>query len=110
MPRDIETILENHHAAQARRDSGQPVWDRTVLLGGVFRNQEMTFEQRRDGIVAALRSSGWPRVAADPQGLAELFEELADTADGDSFDVVWDVVYDVANEDRVWIDTVSTRR
>jgi hypothetical protein len=66
----------------------------------------MTFEQRRDAIAAAIRSSGWLRMTASAEHLEDLLKSLASAADADRFDEVWDEVYDLADEDRVWIATV----
>ena len=100
--RDIESMLRNHAAATALRAAGQPIWRHKIDLRHVFREERLTFEQRRDAIVRRLRTSAW--AVGNPEVL-ELADELADTADGDQFDQVWDAVYDQADEDRVWIAT-----
>jgi hypothetical protein len=82
-----------------------PVWYETVRLSDVFHNEEMTFEQRRDEIVRRLRASSWVKCADDNDVLPNLIDELKNAADVDEFDTVWDVIYDYADADRVWIDT-----
>ena len=105
MPRTIESILDAHHAATERRNSGRPVWSMTLNLRGIFHNEQMTLEQRRDGIVAAVRASRWLHIAQDPEGLEEVLDELSGVDESGWFDAVWDQLYDHANIDRVWIET-----
>lgn len=78
-------------------------WLLTVNLADVFRNEELTFEERRDAIVQRIRASGW--ITEDDYSLDNLVEELGDAEDTDEFDAVWDVLYDHADADRVWIAT-----
>ncbi len=103
MPRDIEHIVDTHRIAQQRRDAGLPIWDRRINLAGVFRNENLTFEERRDAIVRKIRASGW--VTDESWSLDNLVEELGDTENVDEFDAVWDAIYDQADIDRVWIET-----
>lgn len=83
-------------------------WKNTVKLGYVWQNDDLSFEEKRDEVVARLRQfevvdedyAGWP----DPC-LEELLDELAETDDEDYFNMVWDAVYDWADTDhRLWID------
>lgn len=83
-----------------------PQWTYTIRLGDVWRNPTMTFEERRDKIVARLQASRWLR-EADSCVIHNLVEELGGAPDADEFDAVWDVIYDEANADRAWIDTTS---
>lgn len=71
-------------------------------MSDVFHNEALTFEQRRDYIVARLRSSAWHR---DSEAVQEFTDELADSENGDEFDGPWDGLYDEADLDRVWIKT-----
>lgn len=103
MPRTVEHIVETHLLAQARRQAGRPIWDRSIRLGDVFHNDALTFEQSRDEIVARVRATQW---CEDSDVVRDLLDELADCADTVEFDAVWDAVYDEADIDRVWIDTL----
>lgn len=103
MPRDIDHLVETHRLAQQRRAAGLPVWDRKINLGDVFHNDSLTFEQIRDVAVQRIRRSGW--LTDDDYTLTGLVDELAETADADEFDCVWDEIYDHADIDRVWIAT-----
>ncbi len=79
-----------------------PHWAKTIRLGDVFHNDNLTFEQRRDRIVRKIRRSGWPD---DNPHVARLVDELAEADGVNYFDGVWTAIYDEANADRVWIDT-----
>lgn len=109
MPRTAEHIVAIHQHARARVAAGLPVWAHTINLKGVFHNETLTFKQRRDQIVGILRASDW---LTDTTGslfhlwdLNELVDDLAATTTLDEFDVVWDAIYDEADDDRVWIKT-----
>jgi hypothetical protein len=110
MPRTAEHIVACHQHARARVAAGQPVWEHTINLAGVFHNEDLTFEERRDRIVDVIRASTWYKNRVEGTNvfdvLYELVDELADTTTGDEFNVVWDAVYDEADYDRVWIKTV----
>lgn len=107
MSRTVESILDAHQAATARRAAGQPVWEYRINLGHVFRDEALTFEERRDAIVGVLTRSRWMREAGEDDILTALVEELGDAPDAEEFDEVWDAIYDRANADRAWIDTTS---
>lgn len=79
------------------------VWRRRLNLGHVFHNDDLTFEQRRDRIVSVLERSGW---AIDNPDVGALLDELGETEDADHFDEVWNAIYDEADRDRVWIETI----
>lgn len=105
MNRNIEHIVATHRLAAERRAAGRPVWDYHINLSDVFHNEAMSFEERRDAIVARLRASRWFTDAEEGGELHQYVEELADTVDGDDFDCPMDAIYDLADTDRVWIAT-----
>ncbi len=80
-----------------------PTWTLTINVADVFHNDDLTFEQIRDTVVQRIRASGW--IGEDDHTLGDLVDELGDAADTDEFDAVWDVLYDHADADRVWIAT-----
>jgi hypothetical protein len=103
MPRTIDHIVETYRIAQARRKAGLPAWAHQIDVSDIFHNEALTFEQRRDRIVARLQASAWCR---NSEAVQELTDELADSENGDEFDGPWDDLYDEADYDRVWIKTV----
>jgi hypothetical protein len=102
----VQHKVEMHRLASARRAAGKPVWDHTIKIGHVWRNDEYTFEQRRAEIVACVRRSSWYKTAVteEDSDLVELVENLATEGDVEEWDCLWDEFYDLADHDRVWID------
>lgn len=83
-------------------------WTYQVDLTPVFHNEDMTFEERRDEIVRRVRRNIWFRKYEMEDGISELevaVEELATSEDAEEFAWAWDVVYDIADDDRCWIKT-----
>lgn len=114
MPRTVEHIVACHQHARARVADGLPVWAHTINLAGVFHDETLTFEERRDRIVMIIRAHLWLNVVPDTRimgslfhlwDLQELVDELAETTEPDGFNVVWDDLCDEADYDRVWIKT-----
>ncbi len=93
--------------AQQRRDAGKPVWDRKISLGDVFHNDEMTFTERRDAIVARIKGSGWMKLHEHDSEFETILEQMSSMDDPDDFDYWWDELYDYADDERVWIDTTT---
>lgn len=105
MPDTVEHRVEMHRLAQQRRAAGRPVWEHQVDVSDVFHNDDLTFEQRRDKIVARVRQSVWFKSKDESDDLPQWVEELADAEDTGEFDPVWGAIYDEADYDRVWIKT-----
>lgn len=75
-----------------------------VSLVGVWRNLDMTFEQRRDEIVRRLRASRWFKDAGHPYTLLhQLVEELSDAKDTEAFNSAWEAISNEADADRARI-------
>ncbi len=82
-------------------------WQYVIRLGDVFRNEGMTFEQRRDAIVDRLCGSDWYQAYADADDptLWELVNELSYAEDFDEFNDTWSSIYDLADDGhQAWID------
>jgi hypothetical protein len=105
MPNTVEHKVEMRQLARERLDAGKPVWDRKIRLADVWRNEAMTFEQRRDAIVARLRASAWFKGYDEYDELPQSVEEMADAETKAAFNDVMDEIYDIADADRVWIET-----
>ncbi len=99
-----------HSLVEERRQAGQPVWAKTIRLGTVWKNPDLTFEQRRDAIVRRLRASGWLEHSDFDDELGAVIDELAGSADPDAFDSTWNDLYILADWDRVWIDLDEPNR
>ncbi len=105
MPDSADHRVEMHRLARERVAAGMPVWDRRVNVADVFHDEAMSFIERRDAIVARLRSSGWLDGRDEFDGLVEAVDGLANADDDDEFNAWWDEIYDHADADRVWIAT-----
>jgi hypothetical protein len=105
MPNTVEHKVEMHRLARERVAAGKPVWGRKINLADVFHDETLTFEQRRDAIVARMRASSWLKGRDEFDGLVEAVDGLADAEDADEFDGWWDDICDIADADRVWIET-----
>lgn len=106
MPDTADHRADMHVLAQERRRYGLPVWDRRINLADVFHNDEMTFEQIRDAVVAVIRNSGWLDGRDEWDSLVEAVDNLAEAEDDDEFNGWWAEIYDHADYDRVWIATL----
>ena len=102
--RDLDHIVEMHKVAAARRREGRPIWDKHIRLGDIFYDDSISFADKRDQIVSRIRASGWLDGRDEFDELVETVNEgLAGAEDEDEFDAAWDVVYDFADIERVWI-------
>ena len=82
-------------------------WKHKVLLGDIFHDDDLSLHNKAEIIAKRFRTQ-FP----DNDDLEELLDELVDAAENDSiswFDVVWDHIYDWADEERVWVDTSERR-
>ena len=107
MPDTAEHRADMYRLASQRRAAGKPIWDRKIRLGDVFHNDDLTFEQKRDLIVSRIRTSGWLKGCDEYDDLVMFVEELSETTTAAEFDGPWDEIYDIADAERVWIDTMS---
>lgn len=81
------------------------VWNRTVLLTQLWRDTDITIVDKAKAIADVLRKSGWRDITAHQILLDELLEELEGAESFKEFDAVFDGIYDLADLDRVWIET-----
>lgn len=75
-------------------------WEHRLILRDIWRNGDMTFQQRRDEIVRRIRRAPW---GDDDWRLGEIVDELDDSEDAETFDGWWESFYDWADSNRVWI-------
>ncbi len=79
-------------------------WKYTVRgVKDAINDDDLSFEETRDRVVSALRSSSWFRSADEYHDLPDLVEELAETVEVEEFDAVLEAIYDGADYDRAWI-------
>ena len=94
-----------HELASGLRKAGQPVWQHHIDVSDAFHNTDLEFEQRRDQIVHAFKTSAWVKSLDDFHLMHTLLDELGDMEDEDSFDIVWNAIYDECDYARTWIKT-----
>lgn len=80
-------------------------WRQTLHLGDVWREESLTFAERRDIIVSRVRGLN-PLDSA----LKEIADGLADSDDVDEFDGWWSAFYDWADRERVWVSVWPSAR
>jgi hypothetical protein len=100
MPRTLDGIVAAHTVASERRKSGRPVWDGKIVAN---RDESRDFEWNRDEFVKALEVSAWFKRQSEGDELRELWDEIKDAEDVDHFDFCLDAIYDLADEERIWI-------
>ena len=105
MPDTAEHRADMYQLAKERRKAGEPSWAHKINLRGVFHNDELTFEQKRDTTVRRIRATTWFKDYGEYDELPQLVEELSETESVHDFDVVFDCIYDIADADHVWIAT-----
>ncbi len=82
-------------------------WRHKVDVSATFKNEDLSFEKRRDGVVLRLRSSQAAIDGTNGEELIMLLEDLAETTDTVEFDSVWDDIYNLADSGKwLWIDTI----
>ena len=105
MPDTAEHRADMFRLSRERIAAGKPSWEHRVSLEDIFHNEELTFEEKRDGIIRRIRATAWFKGCHQDDDLVYLVEELAETEDATSFDSLWSDLYDIADADRVWIAT-----
>lgn len=80
------------------------IWDHTVKIADVFHDDDLAFDVKRDLIVA--RFARLKQKFPEDWDLELLLDELSDTTGDEEFDDVWESLYDWADDNRVWIETV----
>lgn len=77
-------------------------WKYTLRLGDLFHNDALTFEEKRDRMVARMKAQPWWNKFDDETWLGH---DLATAADVDEWDEYWDLFYDWADTERIWVET-----
>lgn len=77
----------------------------TVKLKDVWSDDGLPFEEKRDKIVERIKASGWRDITPYPDLFDDLVHDLGETVDTGEFDYLFVEFYDLADSDRVWIET-----
>src|SRR5690242_5116817 len=105
MPATPEHTAQVHQLVEERLQAGKPVWDHTIDLTSVFHDTAAPFTDWRDSVIAILRASAWVKDTEDSSLLSQAMDGLTYARDLEEFNKWWDVVYDLADYDRVQITT-----
>lgn len=124
MHRTIESIVENHRVASARRAAGKPIWDRNIDIKGILRvdpgntsNEHAAAVANRIGdLIRSRVAAAWldynsPAFDEDLLDIVEGMEALKpDSYDGDEemtpiadLNGMLGQLYDWADTKRVWL-------
>lgn len=124
MHRTIESIVENHRVASARRAAGKPIWDRNIDIKGILRedpgntsNEHAAEVANRIGeLIRSRVPAAWldynsPAFDEDLLDIVEGMEALKpDSYDGDEemtpiadLNGMLGQLYDWADTKRVWL-------
>lgn len=82
-----------------------PEWKKHVDVSQWFHDDALSVADKAKAITDHLRP-----LIGDDEDAAELLDELAHQDDADEFDYVWNDLYDWADANRVWINTIVSMR
>lgn len=82
-----------------------PSWGPTIDLSDVWRNGDLDTSEKARKVVEIIRASGWLEDTPYPDTLRDHLGHVENTTTIGDFDAAFSRVYDVADEDRVWIET-----
>lgn len=84
-------------------------WLITVPLGDFWRDGTKSFTEKRDLTVDRIKKSGWRGITPYPDHFDNLVDELAETLNIPEFDYALGELYDQADADSVWFDTLKVK-
>jgi hypothetical protein len=79
-------------------------WTHRINVGQAYDPIDGNFSEHRDRVVEVIRNSAWLRDTQRSWELSDLIIELANAKDIYTFDSVMDGIYDLADDDRCWIE------
>lgn len=82
-------------------------WKLHIDLDDLWSDPENPLLGRVDELAARLRASQWPTMTTDQARLERLINGLATDDDPERW---WQGLYDLADHDRVWLDTDGVER
>jgi hypothetical protein len=85
-----------------------PQWNRTIKLADLvarWKSGELTIPQLAEKVVERIEASGWVEDTAYPDTLRDHLGRLKQAEYPSAYEASFEYVYDVADQDRVWIET-----
>ena len=94
------------------------MWKETIDVSAIFHNDDLSLTQKSEKIIEIMKNSQWLQEnPASPDeyldNIGEWLEDFEWAATGaqsrqftvEEFDSYWDAMYDLADRDRVWVNT-----
>lgn len=85
-------------------------WFLTIDLADLWQDEDLPFEEKRDAICNRIRSSNWAKLTPYPGHLNELVNAVGATENTGSFDAAFNELYDLADSDGVWFETMAVKK
>lgn len=80
-------------------------WILTVDLKDVWKNDDLDFPEQVKQIVHRIKVSGWRGLTYSAERFDMMVAELGRSESFADFNFTWEAVYDLADQDRIWIAT-----
>lgn len=84
-----------------------PNWNLKIDLAPYVRqwkNGELSIEELAREVVARLKDSGWRAFSPYPHTWDDTIDRLLQAETASQYEEAFEYIYDLADEDRVWID------
>lgn len=85
-----------------------PVWNITLRLAdliGQWKDGDLTIPELAEKVVERIKSSGWRDITPYPHTFDEVVTNLLSAEDRGEYENLFEEIYDLADQDRVWIET-----
>ena len=85
-----------------------PQWSRTIYLAGAVRRWKegaLTIPELAEEVVGKIERSCWLADTPYPDTLRDHLNRLKQAEDEYAYEAAFEYIYDVADVDRVWIET-----
>jgi len=85
-----------------------PQWNQTIELGDLvqqYKNQQVDISELAELVAERIKRSGWRQLTPYPDDFDGLLAQLQNVEDRQGYGAVFDEIYDLADSDRVWIET-----
>lgn len=83
-------------------------WELTIRLGdlvGQWKSGDLDIPELAEKVAERIKASRWRSFTADPDELDTALEDLEKVGTRFDYERVFEAVYDLADLDRVWIET-----
>lgn len=84
------------------------IWYLTIRLGDLVaqhKDGELDVTELAEKVVERIKGSGWRAITPYPHTFDQMLEELEGALDEERYMSTFEEIYDLADLDRVWIET-----